>query len=90
MDTTPSSTPTKEENARFAIDGAIAFGMRGVNPPPDGHWLAEYWSIGKKLSDLAAMTARVAELERRSQEREALLLGHISEEEHMRFVERFQ
>lgn len=41
-------------------------------------------------SALAAMTAQREALERRSQEREAWLLGHISEEEHMRFVERFQ
>lgn len=40
-------------NARFAIDGAIAFGREGVNKPPnEDHWLYEYWSIGRQLSKL--------------------------------------
>lgn len=34
----------------FAIRGAIAFGIRGTNAPPDGHWLAEFYDIGKKLA----------------------------------------
>lgn len=39
-----------QHNARFAIDGALAFGLRGINPPPEGHWLTEYWNIGRDLS----------------------------------------
>jgi hypothetical protein len=30
-----------------AIRGAIAFGSQNTNAPPDGHWLAEFWSIGR-------------------------------------------
>lgn len=30
-----------------AIRGAIAFGAQGVNFPPDGHWLLEFWNIGR-------------------------------------------
>lgn len=37
----------------FAIRGAIAFGIRGTNAPPDGHWLAEFYDIGKKLARTA-------------------------------------
>jgi Lar family restriction alleviation protein len=52
---TPAQTPMHEQNARFAIDGAISFGIQGDNKPPtDNHWLMEYWQIGRKL---AAQTA---------------------------------
>lgn len=44
-------TPMREQNARFAIDGAIAFGMQGTNRPPESdHWLMEYWEIGRQLA----------------------------------------
>lgn len=44
-------TPMHEQNARFAIDGAIAFGMQGTNKPPESdHWLMEYWEIGQKIA----------------------------------------
>ncbi|WJJ93398.1 hypothetical protein [Neopusillimonas aromaticivorans] len=33
-----------------AIRGAIAFGAQGVNPPPQGHWLTEFWEAGKPWS----------------------------------------
>lgn len=33
-----------------AIRGAIAFGAQGVNPPPHGHWLTEFWEAGKPWS----------------------------------------
>lgn len=33
-----------------AIRGAIAFGQQNANVPPSGHWLAEFWEIGLKLS----------------------------------------
>ncbi|VVE78135.1 hypothetical protein [Pandoraea sputorum] len=46
--------PTHEQAVRFAIDGAIGFGMQGTNQPPDGHWLAEYWEIGRKLAALTS------------------------------------
>lgn len=38
------------EDCIFAIRGAIAFGIRGTNAPPDGHWLAEFYDIGKELA----------------------------------------
>lgn len=42
--------PTHDQNARFAIDGAIQKGYDGVDEPPDDHWLTEYWMIGKHLA----------------------------------------
>lgn len=43
---------TSTQNARFAIDGAIAFGRANVNKPPsDDHWLMEYWQIGRQLAE---------------------------------------
>jgi hypothetical protein len=30
-----------------AIDGAIASGASGTNPPPVGHWLQRFWDIGR-------------------------------------------
>lgn len=36
-----------------AIDGAMAFGFQGVNPPPEGHWLERYWGIGREGTALA-------------------------------------
>ncbi|PUA19624.1 hypothetical protein [Glaciimonas sp. PCH181] len=42
--------PMHEQSARFAIDGAMGFGMQNTNKPPsDDHWLMEYWAIGRKL-----------------------------------------
>jgi hypothetical protein len=39
-----------------AIRGAVAFGRQDVNQPPDGHWLAEFWNIGKELRDVRHQT----------------------------------
>ena len=50
----PAGEPTESQTARFAIDGALAFGYRDTNPPPEGHWLAEYWNLGRKLATLEA------------------------------------
>ncbi|WP_331693534.1 hypothetical protein [Pandoraea sputorum] len=44
------SDALQHQNARFAIDGAIAWGMQDLNRPPAGHWLTEYWDIGHKLA----------------------------------------
>ena len=33
-----------------AVKGAIAFGQQDTNLPPDGHWLVEFWEIGRKLA----------------------------------------
>ena len=29
----------------------MAFGELGVNPPPEGHWLTEFWQQGKRTLD---------------------------------------
>lgn len=49
--------PVASQDARAAIDGAIAFGRMGINTPPDGHWLTEYWSIGQQLAELGKTSA---------------------------------
>lgn len=36
-----------------AIKGCIEFGRQGVMQPPEGHWLAEFWEIGRQISDAA-------------------------------------
>ncbi|MBO4119886.1 hypothetical protein J5T34_03915 [Cupriavidus gilardii] len=46
------------QDARFAIDGAIAFGRMGIKEPPQGHWLTEYWQIGKQLAEQPSEEAR--------------------------------
>ncbi|KTT19103.1 hypothetical protein [Pseudomonas parafulva] len=30
-----------------AIIGAMAFGKQNNNPPPDGHWVKEFWDVGR-------------------------------------------
>ncbi|AOY90535.1 hypothetical protein BKK79_00845 [Cupriavidus sp. USMAA2-4] len=45
------------QDARYAIDGAITYGRLGENKPPVGHWLAEYWSIGRQLARLGETSA---------------------------------
>jgi hypothetical protein len=38
----------ERELTATAINGAIAFGQQGVNPPPsDDHWLAPFWQLGR-------------------------------------------
>lgn len=49
--------PIADQPARAAIDGAIAYGRMGVNPPPAGHWLTEYWSVGQQLAELGKTSA---------------------------------
>lgn len=47
-----------QQEARWAIDGAIAFGRMGVNQPPSAdHWLSEYWQIGQQLAKLGETCA---------------------------------
>ena len=44
---------TAEQQARYAIDGAIQYGRENRNPPPStDHWLYEYWNIGRQLAKL--------------------------------------
>ena len=49
--------PIHEQSARFAIDGAIAYGRMGINQPHVGHWLTEYWHIGQQLAELGKTSA---------------------------------
>ena len=52
-----------DENARWAIEGAIAFGRMDVNrPPANDHWLMEYWLIGRHLAPLGRLDASTAKL----------------------------
>jgi hypothetical protein len=38
-----------------AISGAMSFGYQNTNPPPgDDHWLAPYWTIGRRTAELEA------------------------------------
>ena len=49
---TPEKPVKTLENPRLqklfgdCIEGALAFGFQGTNPPPDGHWLWRFWNIG--------------------------------------------
>ncbi|WP_432263310.1 hypothetical protein [Cupriavidus sp. TMH.W2] len=45
------------QDARYEIDGAITCGRMGTNKPPTGHWLTEYWSIGRGLARLGETSA---------------------------------
>ncbi len=46
-----------DQPARYSIDGAIAFGRMGQKEPPTGHWLTEYWYIGRLLANLGETSA---------------------------------
>ncbi len=48
------SEAVEDQDARFAIEGAIEYGRQGIKPPPDNHWLAPFWHMGKQLSELAS------------------------------------
>jgi hypothetical protein len=44
--------PMSDQDARFAIDGAINWGYEGTHKPPtEDHWLMPYWVIGRKLAN---------------------------------------
>lgn len=59
----PQPVAVHDENARWAIEGAIAFGRMDVNKPPsDDHWLMEYWLIGRYLAPLGRLDASTAKL----------------------------
>jgi len=58
--TTPATTPAdfiEQQDARFAIDGAIAYGRMGIKEPPAGHWLTEYWHVGRQFAKLGETSA---------------------------------
>lgn len=45
-----------------AINGAMSFGYLNANPPPgDDHWLAPFWTTGRKQAELEALAAQTAE-----------------------------
>jgi hypothetical protein len=52
-----TSEAIEKQDARTAIDGCIAFGRMGVKEPPAGHWLTEYWHIGRQLAKLGETSA---------------------------------
>lgn len=52
-----TDTQIAAQDARYSIDGAIAYGRMGTNQPPAGHWLTEYWSIGQQLAELGKTSA---------------------------------
>ena len=55
--------PVDDQNARWAIDAAIAFGRMDVNrPPTDDHWLMEYWLIGRHLAPLGQLDSSTRKL----------------------------
>ena len=60
----PEQILTERKLTCEAIEGAIAFGYQNTNPPPsDDHWLAPFWKIGRKQSELeqSGQRAGVAE-----------------------------
>lgn len=42
-----------------AIDGALAFGYQGTNPPPEGHWLTRFWNLGRAAARPAEVSNEV-------------------------------
>lgn len=43
----PLDDPKLQQWFGDAIEGAMAFGFMGNNPPPEGHWLTRFWNIGR-------------------------------------------
>ena len=46
--------PKMQELFSSTIMGAIAFGAQGTNPPPAGHWLTNFWDIGRASQPASA------------------------------------
>jgi hypothetical protein len=50
---TDAQTLKERELTVSAINGAMAFGEQGTNPPPEpDHWLAPFWHVGRKQAEL--------------------------------------
>jgi hypothetical protein len=50
----------EREITASSIQGAMAFGYQGTNPPPEAdHWLAPFWEIGRKQAALEGLKAAV-------------------------------
>jgi hypothetical protein len=63
-----------------AIEGAIAFGYQNTNPPPsDDHWLAPFWKIGRKQSELEQSGQRAGVADAATRMRAAGLGALLSE-----------
>jgi hypothetical protein len=52
--------PDWQEKFSAAIMGAMAFGAENVKQPPAGHWLAQWWDLGRLHAARAAAPAPVA------------------------------
>lgn len=57
---TPLDTPRLQQLFGDAIEGALAFGFQGNNPPPEGHWLWRFWNIGRAEATKAAALSTAA------------------------------
>lgn len=58
-----------------AVVGAMAYGARGENKPPEGHWLNEAWDIARAEANRVQPQAK-GEAERLYDAIEACLLNH--------------
>jgi hypothetical protein len=45
------------EGIRARVCGAIAWGAQNTNPPPDGHWLGEFWRMARAEREAATPPA---------------------------------
>lgn len=52
----------ERQKTAAAIDDAMSYGSRGINPPPGCfHWLAPYWKLGHEAAQNKKNLARAAE-----------------------------
>jgi hypothetical protein len=58
--TKPLDDPHLQKCFGDAIEGALAFGAQGINPPPPGHWLQRFWDIGRAEREIAPAAAPLA------------------------------
>lgn len=58
----PLDDPRLQQLFGDAIEGALAFGFQGNNAPPEGHWLARFWNIGRaEAAQQAAKSAAASD-----------------------------
>ena len=65
----PLDDPRLQELFSNAIDGALTLGYQNSSPPPDGHWLARFWNIGRQAATPAPAEPNA--------ERYRRVLGHL-------------
>ena len=46
----PLDDPRLQELFSNAIDGALTLGYQNSSPPPEGHWLARFWNMGRQAA----------------------------------------